>query len=259
MLRFAKMSIVLLIPLLIFTSCERANQMVSDVHTKHHTDETPGTPVTLLSFIDYPDGGKDAYLQWDASVTPTLQAPEEVLRIRAYENTTADMSPHRMVKFEFGSLLDARTYMNRPEVFAIFEDLPNHAPKDASYLFVQQSSYQRDEPHHGEHSHYPIKSIMVINYHHGGRDAYLEWAASVVEIRITPDQLKSLSMYENDRGESPNRLVVGEFASKADLDAYNALPEIQAVEAELHTQAYDSMELTFELQADYVATSVMKR
>ena len=250
MLRFAKVSIVLLISLLIFTSCERATQMTSSVHTEHPTDETPEAPITIILLIDYPDGDKDAYLQWVASIAPTLQAPEEILRIRAYDNVSADMSPHRMEVFEFRSFLDAETYMSRPEIVAIFQDLPT--TKVSSHTFIQQSSYEKDDPHHGEHHHYPVKSIVLINYHPDGRDAYLEWAASVGEILITPHELKSLSTHENYYGESPHRLVVGEFASQADLNAYNALPEIQAVEAALDIQAYDWMEITFELRADYV-------
>ena len=97
-----------------------------------------------------------------------------------------------------------------------------------------------------------MKSILLINYPLGGRDAYLEWAASVGETLVAAPQLKSLATYENYYGEPPHRLVVGEFASQAEADAYNALPEIQAVEAELNTHAANWVEHTFELRADYI-------
>lgn len=252
MLRFTKVSIVLLTSLLIFTSCDRANQMVSDVHTEPPTDETPGTPITSIMLIDYPEGGKAAYLQWIASIAPTLQAPEEIIRIRAYDNVDPEASPHRMITFEYGSFLEATRYMSRPEIVAILEDLPNHATQVASHIFIQRSAWQQEEAHHGEHHHYPLKSIVLINYHLGGRDAYLEWAASVGATLVAAPQLKTLGVYENYYGEPPHRLLIGEFLSEAEADAYNALPEIQAIEAELNTQAANWVEHRFQLRSDYV-------
>ena len=252
MLRFAKVSMILLISLLIFTGCDRANRMVGSVPIETPTSDAPEIPVTLITLVDYPEGGKDVYIQWVASIAPTLQAPEELVRLRSYDNVTADTSPHRMVVFEFGSFFDAATYMNRPEIVAIFEDLPNHSTQITSHTFIQRSSYQRDEPHHDEPHHYPLKSILLINYHLGGRDAYLEWAASVGATLVAAPQLKSLGTFENYYGEPPHRLVVGEFLSQEEADAYNALPEIQAIEAELNAQAADWIEHRFELRADYV-------
>ena len=43
-------------------------------------------PIRLVLFIDYPEGGKDAYIEGLASVAETLQAPEELVRIRSYDN-----------------------------------------------------------------------------------------------------------------------------------------------------------------------------
>ena len=256
MLKFTKVSMVFLISLLVFTSCDRANRMVGRTPVATPTDEgvsdTPGTPVTVITLLDYPEGGKDAYLQWVASIAPTLQAPAEVLRIRSYDNVAADVSPHRMVAFEFGSFHDAAMYMGRSEIVAILEDLPNRSTQVTSHTFIQRSSYQKEESHHGEHHHYPVKGIVLINYHLGGRDAYLQWAASVGETLVAAPQLKSLATYENYYGEPPHRLVVGEFVSQADADVYNALPEIQAIEAELNTQAASWVEHTFELRSDYI-------
>ena len=121
MLRFAKMSVILLIgTLLIFISCEKADRMMGGAPVTPLMDETvsntPGIPVKLVYLVNFPESGKDAYLQWVASNTPTLQAPKEVLRIRAYDNVQAEMSPHRMVEFDFGSFIDAATYLSRPEI-----------------------------------------------------------------------------------------------------------------------------------------------
>ena len=35
------------------------------------------------------------------------------------------MSPNLLVEFEFGSFADAPTYLNRPEIAAIFDEMPN--------------------------------------------------------------------------------------------------------------------------------------
>ena len=55
--------------------------------------------MTLVWLVDYPEGAKDVYLEWIASIAPTLQAPEEVNRIRSYDNVEA-VSPNRFVEFE---------------------------------------------------------------------------------------------------------------------------------------------------------------
>ena len=63
------------------------------------TNMVEAVPVKLVWFIDYPENGKDAYLQWVSSNAPTLQAPEEVNRIRSYDNLE-DVGPRRFVEFE---------------------------------------------------------------------------------------------------------------------------------------------------------------
>ena len=255
MLRFAKRSVILLIgTLLIFISCEKADRMMGRVPVTPSMDETvsntPGTPVKLVYLIDFPEGGKDAYLQQVAVNAPTLQAPKEVLRIRAYENVQADMSPHRMVEFDFGSFLDAATYMNYPEIAAIFEDLPNYSTEVTLHTFIQRSSYNANE----ETDNSPVKGILLINYHLGGRDAYLQWAASVAETISTPPQLQALAVYENYYGHPPHRLVTGEFASQEEADAYDALEEIQMIKTELDNRASSWVEYEFQLRSDYINT-----
>ena len=250
MLRLIKMSVILLMGLLILIGCEKANRIMDSATVAPPMDETPRIPVKLVTLTDSPKGDQDAYLQWVASIAPTLQAPEEVLRIRSYENVQGDVSPRYLVEFDFASFLDAATYLNRPEIAAIFEDRPNHITEVTLHTFIQRSSWQRTENSNA----FPIKGILLINYHLGGRDAYLQWAASVAEATRTPSQLQALAVYENYYGQPPHRLLTGEFASQEEADAYDALEAIQAIKAELDTRASSWVEYEFQLFSDYINT-----
>jgi hypothetical protein len=76
--------------------------------------------------IDYPLGQKRAYLEWVRSIADTLQAPDELLRLVAYDNFFS-ASPHRVIEFEFDTLEDAGKYFSRKEISKIFQaDLPAH-------------------------------------------------------------------------------------------------------------------------------------
>ena len=84
--------------------CDLSQDMMMDVMTPE--DDEPDTtppidimppmdtdmveletlPVKVVWLVDYPVGGKDAYLAWIASVAPTLLAPEELNRVASYDN-----------------------------------------------------------------------------------------------------------------------------------------------------------------------------
>lgn len=204
-------------------------------------------PVKLVWFIDYPEGGKDAYIAWVASIAPTLQAPEEVVRIRSYDNEDPEMSPNRLVEFEFKSFLDAATYLNRPEIIAVLEEIPNRSSDTTVHTFIQRSDYSK-----GEEGNWMVKGVYLIDYPLGGKQAYLDWVDSVSETLVEPSQLKAIASYDNYYGESPHRLVELEFASQADAAAYEQLEDIMAVEAELDNRAGSWMVHTFELRSDYI-------
>ena len=251
-LKLANFFFSVIIVLVALMGCDRAQKTVLDVMPADATmDETmtdiEAVPVKLVWLVDYPEGGKDAYLAWIAAVAPTLQAPAEVVRIKSYDNVEADMSPSRFVEFEFGSFVDAMTYMNRPEVAAVFEDLPNHATQVSAHTFIERSDYAKAEV-----GDWPIKGVLFINYPLGGKKAYLEWVASVSSALVGPPQLKAVSSYDNYNGESPHRLFVMEFASQEDSDAYGTLEEIMAIETELDNQASSWEQHTFELRSDYI-------
>ena len=254
-LRLANLFMIVLIALVAFAGCNRVQDMVTD--TAPPADETMDdtmheiametVPVKLVWLIDYPDGGKDAYIAWVASVAATLQAPEEVVRIKSYDNEDPEMRPNRLVEFEFGSFLDMATYMNRPEIAAVFEELPNRSSDTTVHTFIQRSDYSK-----GEEGNWMVKGIYLIDYPLGGKQAYLDWVDSISSVLIEPPQLKAIASYDNYYGESPHRLVELEFASQEDIAIYEELEEIKAIEAELDVQASSWVVHTFELRSDYI-------
>ena len=252
-LRLANLFMIILIALVALAGCERTQNMVAD--TMPSADTTMGDamtdieaiPVKFVLLIDYPEGGKDAYIAWVTSVVPALQAPEEVVRIRSYDNEDPEMSPNRLVEWEFNSFLDMATYLNRPEIAAILGDIPNHTSVTTAHTFIQRSDYSK-----GEGGNWEIKGILLIDYPLGGKQAYLEWVASVSQALVAPPQLKATASYDNYYGESPHRLVELEFASREDIETYEQLETIMAIEAELDNQAGSWVLHTFELRSDYI-------
>ena len=251
-LRLANLFMITLIALVALAGCGRAQDTVTDAMPSADAtmDETmtdmEAIPVSLVWLVDYPDGAKDVYLEWIASVAPTLQAPAEVNRIRSYDNIE-ETSPHRFVEFAFDTFVDAMTYMNRPEIAAVFEDLPNHATQVSAHTFIERSDYAKTEV-----DDWPIKGIIFVDYPLGGKAAYLEWVASISSELVGPAQIKAVSSYDNYNGESPHRLVMLEFANQEDVETYEQLEDIMAIEAELDNQASSWMLHTFELRSDYI-------
>ena len=247
-LRLANLFMIVLIVLVALAGCQRTQDMVADtmpLADATMTDMENG-PVSLVWLVDYPEEAKDVYLAWIASIAPTLQAPEEVNRIRSYDNVE-ETTPHRFVEFKFDSFVDAMTYMNRPEIAAVFEDLPNHATQVSAHTFIERSDYTKTEA-----ENWPVRGIIFVDYPLGGKETYLEWVASVSTALVGPPQVKAVSSYDNYNGESPHRLVVLEFANQEDATAYEEIESIMAIEAELDVQAGSWFSHTFELRSDYI-------
>ena len=256
-LKCTNLSLIILVTLVALAGCEKAQRVMMDgVPSDTRMDNTltgmQSNPVRLVLFIDYPEGGKDAYIEGIASVAETLQAPEELVRIRSYDNQDPEMSPHRLVEFDFKSFLDAATYLNRPEITAIFADLPNHTNKATTYTFIQDVDYTYAKEEEGD---WQIKHVYLIDYFLGGKQVYLEYAQDISTVLIPPTQLKAIASYDNYYGGSPHRLVELEFATQEDAAAYQALEEVmQTAEAELENQAgnWSHVLHKFELRSDYI-------
>jgi hypothetical protein len=251
-LKLANLFLIILIAFIALVGCEKAQRVVvdgmpsADATMDGTMTDMEKVPVSLVWLVDYPEGAKDVYLEWIASVASTLQAPAEVNRIRSYNNSE-ETSPHRFVEFEFDSFVDAMTYMNRPEIAAVFEDLPNYATQVSAHTFIERSDYAKTEV-----DDWPIKGVIFIDYPLGGKAAYLEWVASISSALVGPPQVKAVSSYDNYYGESPHRLVVLEFTSQEDVETYEQLEDIMAIEAELDVRAANWVLHTFELRSDYI-------
>ena len=246
--RYLILLMLLLGGFFVYVGCDSTQRGVIDaMRVDDPKLEMPGTPVILVAFVSTPEGGEDAYLQWGASVAATLAAPKEVLRIRSYENVDPTLRPQSLTVFEFASFLDAATYLNRPEIAAIMAAQPNYSEATVN-TFIQRSDYSKETPVDGDA--WQIKSILLIDYPIGGKDAYLQWIASVSSVVQAAPPLKAITSYDNYYGESPHRLVMREFANQADAEAYRELEEIKAIRAELDQQAASWVEHTFVLRSD---------
>lgn len=240
---FLIISVTLMIGL---TGCTSVQDVIFD-SVQPEDSMVDATPVKLVLLVDYPEGGKDAYIAWVQSVAATLQAPEEVTRIRSYDNQDQTMSPNRLVEFEFDSYLDSAAYFNRPEIIEIMSDLPNHTSNSTIHTFIQRSDYAK-----AEEGNWPVKGVLLINYPLGGKQAYLDWVDSVSSTLVGPSQLQSIASYDNYYGGSPHRLVDFEYASEEDATTYEELEEIQAIEDELDVRTAGWESHTFLLRSDYI-------
>ncbi len=255
-LRCPHLSLILLIALVALAGCEKAQRMVIDgVPSDSGTDTTvtgmQSNPVRVVLFIDYPEGGKETYIEGVATIVETLQAPEELVRVRSYDNQDPEMRPHRMVAFDFKSFLDAATYLNRPEIAEIFAGFPDVASKMVTYTFIEDVDYS----HAKEEGDWQIKHVYLIDYSPGGKQAYLESLRDLPIEAFAPMQLKASASYDNYYGESPHRLVEFAFATQEDAAAYYALEEvIQADAAHLERSAgkWNQVLHRFQLRSDYI-------
>ena len=236
--------IISVVVLIAFTGCETVQDVVID--STQEESMMDAVPMKIVLLINYPEGGRDTYLGWVRTVAPTLQAFDEVRRIRSYENQDPTMKPNRLVEYEFDSFLEMAAYLNRPEIVAIMDDLPNHASDVHLYTFIQRSDYQVTEK-----GNYPVKSVYLVNYPLGGKATYLEWIASISDALISPPEVKAITSYDNYYGETPHRFVEFEFVSQEDADTYIA-EELQAVNVELETRAHSWELLHFDQLSDFI-------
>ena len=261
-LKLGSIFIVALIAVVLLIGCEVTRDMVADTMSSMDTeiidatDLMPSTntemadmqsnPVKLVWLVNYPVGGKADYLAWIAAVAPTLLAPEELKRLASYDNARGE-NPHRLVEFEFDSYVDAATYLSRPDVAAVFETLPDHSSEVSTHVFVRRSDYSKSEV-----STRTIKKVSLVDYPHGGKDAYLEWVASIAPSLQTPEEVKRIASYDNLHGASPHRFVEFEFDSLEEANTYLEREEVHAATIELPNRVSRVSQLMFELRSDYI-------
>ena len=228
------------------TGVDDMMDMMSSMDTEMADMEA--VPVKLVWLVNYPIGRKADYLAWIASVAPTLLAPEEVNRVASYDNARGE-NPHRLVEFEFDSYVDAATYLSRPDVAAVFEALPDHSSEVSTHVFAQRSTdYSKDE-----NPSRTVKIVTLVDYPLGGKDAYLQWIASVAPSLQAPDEVKRIASYDNLHGASPHRFVEFEFESIEEAHTYLEREEVHAVNVELPNRSSRVSQLLFEQRPDYVS------
>ena len=220
---------------------------LTEAETVEATSDMESNSVKLVWLVDYPVGGKDAYIAWIASVAPALLAPEELKRLASYDSVRGE-NPHRLVEFEFDSYVDAATYLSRPDVAAVFEALPDHSSEVSTHVFVQRSAdYSKDE-----NPGRTVKLVYLVDYPLGGKDAYLAWIASVAPSLQAPEEVKRIASYDNLHGASPHRFVEFEFDTVEEANTYLEREAVDAVSTELPNRTSRSNQLMFELRSDYV-------
>jgi hypothetical protein len=102
--------------------------------------------IKYVYMIDYPVGQKRAYLDWVRMIADTLQAPDELKRLAAYENYFS-ATPQRIIEFTFDSLVDAATYFERKEISRVFQgELPAHADKIQIVVLKLLGDYNKGAP-----------------------------------------------------------------------------------------------------------------
>jgi hypothetical protein len=105
--------------------------------------------IKFVYAIDYPVGGKRAYLDWVRAIADTLQQPAELKRLVSYDNVFA-ASPQRIVEFSFESMEDGARYFERPEMVRIFQgELPQHGTNVSITVLRKLADYSKDSGESG--------------------------------------------------------------------------------------------------------------
>lgn len=179
--------------------------------------------VKYVYLIDYPMGGKAAYLDWAKSITSTLQKPEELVSLAVYENYFNE-SPARVVEFEFANNLDAAKYFDNPEIRNAVDQVLDYGMVRNVVILKQRGDYNP-----GEKKRSNIKYVSILDYGVGNKSAYLDMVKTVVKTLQTPEEVKRITSYENYFNASPNRVIEFEFDSMADCVKYFEMPEVKSI------------------------------
>ncbi|HSP86946.1 MAG TPA: hypothetical protein VLN45_02340 [Ignavibacteriaceae bacterium] len=179
--------------------------------------------VKYVYLIDYPMGGKAAYLDWAKSITSTLQKPEELVSLAVYENYFNE-SPARVVEFEFASNLDAAKYFDNSEIRNAVDQVLNYGIVRNVVVLRQRGDYNP-----GEKKRSNFKYVSILDYGVGNKANYLDMVKTVVKALQTPKEVKRITSYENYFNSSPNRVIEFEFDSMEDCIKYFELSEVKSI------------------------------
>jgi len=179
--------------------------------------------VKYVYTIDYPMGGKAAYLDWVKSIISALQKPDELISLASYDNYFNE-TPERVVEFEFANNLDAAKYFDNPEIGNVVEQVVDHGITRGVFVLHKRGDYNPGENKRGN-----IKYVFTLDYGVGNRTAYLEMVKTVVKTLQIPKEVKRITSYDNYFNSSPNRVIEFEFASMEDAVKYFEMPQIKDI------------------------------
>ena len=134
----------------VYVGCDSTQREVIDaMRVDDPKPEMPGTPVILVAFVNAPEGGEDAYLQWAASVSSVIQAAPHIKTITSYDNYYGE-SPHRLVMREFANPTDVDAYIDLEETKAIQAELDQQAGSWVRHTFALRSDSSNPPSPFGE-------------------------------------------------------------------------------------------------------------
>ncbi len=179
--------------------------------------------VKYVYLIDYPMGGKVAYLDWVKSIIGTLQKPEELLSLASYDNYWSE-TPERVVEFEFSDNIDAAKYFERSEIRNAVEHVVDYGIPRGVVILNKRGDYNPTGS-----KRFPIKHVFTLDYGVGNKAAYIDMVKTVVKTLQTPKEVKRITSYDNYLNGSPNRVIEFEFESMTDCIKYFEMPEIKSI------------------------------
>ena len=201
--------------------------------------------VKYIYTLDYPMEEKAEYLEWIGSIASTLQEPDELLSIASYDNYF-NVSPHRHIEFEFANTTNATKYFENTEISEIVNDLVNHGINVDIQLIKGREDYSP-----ANMQRHAIKYVFALDYGLRGKENYLKWVTSIVDILQKPEEIRSINSYDNYFSASPNRFIEFEFDSMEDGIKYFDLPEVSEVIEKSIEKSINQNITVLKLRGDY--------
>lgn len=206
---------------------------------------TSQAQIKYIYALDYPLAQKASYLEWVNSVTPTLQAPEEIRSIASYDNFFG-VSPHRFIEFEFEDMGQAAAYFARPEIHLVLEHVVNHGENGGLVILQHRTDYTAADTQ----SLGAIKYVYRVDYPLGRKDDYLEWVQSIAGSLESPPEVQRITSYDNYFGTSPHRYIEFEFPDMKSAAGYFVRPEVSAVLEDLVNHGVNTSITVLKLSGD---------
>lgn len=208
--------------------------------------------VKYVYTIDYPMGEKAEYLEWIKSIAGTLQKPNELLSIASYDNYF-NASPQRYIEFVFANTADATKYFEDPEISRIVDELVNHGINVDIHLIKGRKDYNIDNEQRRA-----IKYVFNLDYGLRGKDDYLKWVRSIVDIFQKPEEIRKIESFDNYFNASPNRFIEFEFDSMEDAIKYFDRPEVKEVVEMSTEKSINHTIKVLSLRGDYYSDQRLK-